>query len=132
MRKLALLWLAVCFVGVGLGLAQDSDNKDSVQNKASNNVVALEWVMGIVKSVDIAKKAIEVSYYDFENDKDAVITIYVTNKTEFLGSPSLKDINPGNDVEVSYTYSDDGRPMAEAVITTKFPSKESEKTQKEN
>ncbi len=104
--------------------------------KASGNQqepVALEWVMGIVKSVDVKNNSIEVSYYDFENDRDATVVVYVNENTEYLGSPSLKEINPGDDIEVSYTYDDSGKRIAEAVITAKFEDLEGKKeSSKEN
>ncbi len=94
------------------------------QQSVKEKPVALEWVMGIVKAVDLDKKSIEISYYDFENDKNALVTVYVNKDTEYIGANSLKDINPGDDIEVSYIYKDDGSRVAEAVITAKFSSQE--------
>ncbi len=103
--------------------AEEGAGASSGQQEA----VALEWVMGIVKSVDVKNNSIEVSYYDFENDRDATVVVYVNENTEYLGSPSLKEINPGDDIEVSYTYDDSGKRIAEAVITAKFEDLEAEK-----
>ena len=110
------------------GLAEEADKSASGASTA-REAVAREWVMGIVKSVNLEKGTIDVSYYDFENDEDKVITISTNDKTEYIGL-KLKDINPGDDVEVSYTYSNDGTPVAEAVITAKLKDIEKDNSEK--
>ncbi len=109
------------------GFSEEMSKDDSTNQSTATktDATAREWVMGIVKSVNLEGGTIDVSYYDFENDEDKVITISTNDKTEYIGM-QLKDINPGDDIEVSYTYSNDGTPIAEAVITAKLQTQKEE------
>lgn len=129
--KVIIALVAISFIFGGAVLFAQEDSKSNSDNTSSQSkeTVAMEWVMGIVKSVNLEDKTIDVSYYDFENDEDKVITISTNDKTEYIGM-KLKDINPGDDIEVSYMYSNDGTPIAEAVITAKL--KDIESTDKSN
>ena len=124
--KVIITLVAISFIfgGVVLFAQEDSNSNSDNTSSQSKEAVAMEWVMGIVKSVNLEDKTIDVSYYDFENDEDKVITISTNDRTEYIGM-KLKDINPGDDIEVSYMYSNDGTPIAEAVITAKLKDIES-------
>ncbi len=144
-----LLFVVVClFMGMSFVWAQDVSsqkkentanvnlsavssskaNKQDKTNIAAGNVSKdgekgasyLHWIMGVVKKIDLKQKRMDVLYYDFENDKDEVMQVYVTKKTQFLGAGSLPEIEIGEDVEVSFSYTKDGLPIAEAIITSSF------------
>ncbi len=86
---------------------------------AKKKKLTLEWVMGIAKG--ITEKAVNISYYDFEDNKDKELTVYIDADTEFLGATSAKAIRPGDDIEASYTYGEDGRPIAKVIIVSSSP-----------
>ncbi len=131
LRKLFPVFVCglVLVVAPYYGFSEETSKEDSSAQSATTkaDTAAREWVMGIVKSVNLGDGTIDISYYDFENDEDKVITISTSDKTEYIGM-KLKEINPGDDIEVSYTYSNDGTPIAEAVITAKLQSQKEEET----
>ncbi len=129
MRRIMFIAFLIGFTLHGLfAFSEDTSSENPLkttkkiavnQDYKPKKKLTLEWIMGITKGT--TDKAINISYYDFEANKDKDITVYVDAETEFLGVSSIKSINPGDDIEVSYTYMEDGRPLAKVVIVSSSP-----------
>jgi hypothetical protein len=70
-------------------------------------VEVIEYNYGSVISVDIARKEISVSEFDWEAGEHITVIYSVGSDTVFEGAASLKDIKAGNDVSIGYVYKND-------------------------
>jgi len=83
------------------------------------NPVLAEWLYGEVNSVDIAGKALTMTYLDYDTDIEKQATVYTDAKTILENIKSIEEIKPQDMVSVDYMIGADNRNVAVSISVEK-------------
>jgi hypothetical protein len=97
---------------------------ESTEAPAAAQPVQTEWLYGEVNSVDIANKAIVLTYLDYDTDIEKQATVFADDKTIFENVKSLEDIKPQDMVSIDYVIGEGSRNIAVTVSVEKLENVE--------
>jgi len=83
-----------------------------------------EWLYGEVNSVDIANKAIVLTYLDYDKDIEKQATVYTDAKTIFENAKSIEEVKPQDMVSIDYVVGLDNKNLAVSISVEKPESVE--------
>jgi hypothetical protein len=86
---------------------------------ADIKAVPTEWLYGEINSVDIAGKALILTYLDYDTDIEKQVTVSVDAKTIFENVKSLEEIKPQDMVSIDYVIGADSKNLAVAISVEK-------------
>jgi len=98
-------------------LSQQAASSPEVSTPAKP--VLAEWLYGEVNSVDIAGKALTLTYLDYDTDIEKQATVYADAKTIFENVKSIEEIKPQDMVSIDYVIGADNRNAAVSISVEK-------------